>query len=234
VILGSTAETHPKGTFFFSDYELLLLQAGYAITDEFQLQLTGIPPIIKDQPYYFDIGAKLNIVRNESFRAAINGGFDIVTLGSGTNAGPYYGGRLGGILQVCFVTTCRSSVSFDVGTILTSGANEVLPVYGSAGFIINLGKIVSLLAEPALLGAVGTGATNVNGGAYIAIDYGIRFSGDNLGVDVTFLEPVAATTGSFDNPFILGYPFVALTYRTDGDARPAPSHASNAIHSRPF
>ena len=75
MILGSTAETHPKGTFFFSDYELLLLQAGYAITDEFQLQLTGIPPIVKDQPYYCDIGAKLNIVRNESFRAAINGGF---------------------------------------------------------------------------------------------------------------------------------------------------------------
>ena len=171
-------------------------------------------------------------MRNKSFRAAINGGFDIVTLGEPARTTARTG-RLDGILRVCFVATCRSSVSFDVGTILTSGANEVLPVYGSAGFIINLGKIVSLLAEPALLGAVGTGANDVCGGAYIALDYGIRFSGENLGVDVTFLEPVAATTGSFDNPFILGYPFVAFTYRTDGDAR-TPSHASNAIHTRPF
>jgi hypothetical protein len=219
VVLGSTAETHPKGTFFFSDYELLLLQAGYAITDDFQLQLTGVPPIVKNQPYYFDIGAKLNVVRNEAFRAGLVGGVDIVTLGNGTNSGPYFGGRVGGVLQVCFITSCRSSLSLNVGTILTSGVNEVLPVYGSAGFVIGLSHLVSLLAEPELLGAVGTGAQNIDGGAYVAFAYGIRLSGSNLGADITFIEPVAATTGSFDNPFILGYPFIAITYRTDPDPR---------------
>src|ERR1019366_2987154 len=47
VILGSTAETHPKGTFFISDYEILLLQVGYAITDQLQVSVTGIPPLIQ-------------------------------------------------------------------------------------------------------------------------------------------------------------------------------------------
>jgi hypothetical protein len=223
VILGSTAETHPKGTFFFSDYELLLLQFGYAVTDELQLQLTGVPPIIKDQPYYFELGAKLNVYRSASFRAALTGGVDMVTLGSGDNSGPYFGGRIGAVGQVCFVDSCRSSLSLTFGGILTSGVNEVLRVYGSAGFVIGLSRLISLLAEPELLGAVGTGAVNIDGGAYFALGYGIRFSGANLGVDVTFIEPVAATTGSFDNPFILGYPFIAFTYRSDGDARPRSS-----------
>ena len=227
VILGSTAETHPKGTIFFSDYEILLLQVGYAITDEFQLSLTGIPPILQNQPYYFDFGAKLNLLRGESFRAAINGGFDIVTTGGTGSGGPYYGGRLGAIGQICFNPTCRSSLSLNLGTILTSGVNEVLPIYGSAGFIVNLSKLVSLLAEPALLGALGTGATNIGAGAFFAVDYGVRLSTANFGVDLTFIEPVAATTGGFSNPFILGYPFVVFTYRTDGDTRPPASHASN-------
>jgi hypothetical protein len=234
VVLGSTAETHPKGTFFFNDYELFLLTVGYAITDEFQIQLTGVPPLFKNQPYFFDIGAKLNVVRTESFRAAINGALDILTIGgTGSNGGPYYGGRLGGIAQVCFIPSCRSSLSFDVGGIITSGVNEVLPIYGSAGVTIAVSRIVSLLAEPSMLGAVGTGAQNIDGGAYFAFGYGVRFSGRNLGVDVTFIEPIAATSGSFDNPFVIGYPWIALTYRTDGDDRPA-HHASNAVHPRPF
>jgi len=231
VILGSTAETHPKGTFFISDYEILLLQLGYAITDELQLQVTGVPPIIQNQPYYFDFGAKLNLVRGPSFRAAVNGGFDVVTTGGSGSGGPYYGGRLGAIGQICFNAngTCRSSVSINFGTILTSGINEVLPIYGSAGFIINVSRLVSLLAEPALLGAFGTGTDNVSSGAFFAIDYGVRIAGGNFGVDLTFLEPVATTAGSFSNPFILGYPFVVFTYRTDGDTRPPPSHAGNML-----
>lgn len=220
VILGSTAETHPKGTIFFSDYELLLLQIGYAFTDELQLQLTGVPPIIKNQPYYFEVGAKYNVYRSPSFRAALTGGVDMVTVGgTDTNTGPYFGGRLGAVAQVCFIDSCRASVSITGGGIITSGVNEVLPVYGSAGFVVGLSKLISILAEPELLGAVGTGAGNINGGAYFALGYGVRFSGENIGVDVTFIEPVATTSGSIDNPFILGYPFVAFTYRTDGDAR---------------
>jgi hypothetical protein len=229
VVLGSTAETHPKGTFFISDYEILLVQLGYAVTDELQLEIAGVPPIVKNQPYYVDLGAKLNLYRGDSFRAALTGGFDIVTTGGTGPSGPYYGGRLGAIGQICFNGdgTCRSSLSLNVGTILTSGANEVLPIYGSAGFIFNVSKLVSILAEPATLGALGTGSSNVGAGAFFVLDYGVRIAGPNFGVDLTFIEPVATTSGSFDNPFILGYPFVAFTYRTDGDVKPREPRGEN-------
>ncbi len=235
VILGSTAETHPKGTFFFSDYEILLLQFGYALTDELQVAIAGVPPIVKDQPYYFDFGLKLNLVRGDVFRAAVTGGLDVVTSGgSGNNSGPYYGGRFGAIGQFCFEKTCRSSVSINAGTLLTSGADQVLPVYGAAGFVGKVSPLVSLMAEPAMVGALGTGSSNITSGAFFAFDYGVRLSGKNFGVDITFIEPVAATTGTFNNPFILGYPFVAFTYRTDGDARPGAASAAAAAALRGF
>lgn len=220
VIFGSTAETHPKGTFFFTDYELLLLEFGYAVTDQLQLTLTGLPPIVKDQPYFFDFGVKLNLVRGDVFRAALTGAFDVVTVGgTGTDTGPFYGGRLGAVGQFCFERTCRSSVSITAGTLLTSGVKQVLPVYGAVGFVANVSPLVSVLAEPELLGALGTGQTDISSGAFLAMGYGVRLARQNFGLDLTLIKPVAATTGAFQDPFILGYPFVVFTYRTDGDAR---------------
>src|SRR5207249_1867311 len=77
VVLGSTAETHPQGTFFFSDYEVILLQFGYAVTDSLQLSVAGLPPLAKEQPYFFDFGLKLNVARTDVFRAALLGAFDV-------------------------------------------------------------------------------------------------------------------------------------------------------------
>jgi hypothetical protein len=224
VILGSTAETHPQGTFFLTDYEIFLLQLGYSITDSFQLSLTGVVPVIKGQPYFFDLAGKFNLVRGRVFRAAVTGAVDMVTTGStsGSNvsSGPYWGGRLGAVGQFCFNETCRSSLSLSAGTVLTSGASEVLPVYGAAGLIVNVSPVVSLLVEPTLAGLVGTGSGSVGSGSLISVDYGVRLGGKNFAVDLTFIEPVGLTTGSINNPFVIGYPFVAFTYRTDGDRRP--------------
>src|SRR5579862_4827741 len=44
-----TAYTHPKGTFFVSNYDIVLSQLGYAFTDDTQISLTGVPPIGGDQ-----------------------------------------------------------------------------------------------------------------------------------------------------------------------------------------
>jgi hypothetical protein len=53
-------------------------------------------------------------------------------------------------------------------------------------------------------------------GAVFTMDYGVRLSGKNFGVDLTFIAPFATTAGTVSNPFVLGYPFVVFTYRTDG------------------
>ncbi len=213
VILGSTAETHPKGTFFFSDYEIILLQFGYAVTDNLQLSITGVPPIVKKQPFWFDFSLKLNVVRTEIFRAALMAGFDLVVDGSESSKA-YVGGHLAAVGQFCFETKCRSSVSPNVGSFLNNQSNAALPVYGTLGLTIGTGTVVSILVEPGVLGVVGTGQFAGAGASVGFIDYGIRLSGKNFGADIAFIRPFAVDTG-----LILGVPWVALTYRTDGSDR---------------
>lgn len=213
VILGSTAETHPKGTFFFSDYEILLLQFGYAVTDNLQLSITGLPPIVKEQPYWFDFSLKLNVVRTEVFRAGLLAGLDVV-VDPGSSSKSYFGGHLAAVGQFCFEAKCRSSVSPNIGTFLNNQSNSILPIYGTAGLTIGTGTVVSILIEPGVLGVVGTGQFGGGSASAGFIDYGIRLSGKNFGADIAFIRPF--TSGS---PLILGVPWLALTYRTDGSDR---------------
>ena len=231
VILGATAETHPKGTFFVTDYEVALLQLGYAVTDDLQLSIAGVPPIAKDQPLFFDFGAKLNLARTESARIAVYGALDVLTnTRSSSDNAPAIAGRVGGVAQICFERTCRSSVSFGGGAIFARDA-PVVPLYGAVGFIANVSPLVSLLAEPNVVG-VAPGDGN-SGGALFSIGYGVRLSGKNFGVDLTFVEPLAATNGNFNNPFVLGYPFVAFTYRTDPSPRAATGAAARTAPTTP-
>jgi hypothetical protein len=55
VILMPTAETQPEGTFFIRSYELVLLQLGYAITDDLQLSALVLPPLFQEQDAAEDI-----------------------------------------------------------------------------------------------------------------------------------------------------------------------------------
>jgi hypothetical protein len=229
VILGSTAETHPAGTFFFTDYEIALLQIGYALTDVIQISAAAVPPFVKDQPYLVDFGIKVNVARTAAFRAAITGAFDVVTDGNSADQA-FLGGRFGAVGQFCFDDHCRSSLSANIEMVVGSDTDQTLPLYGSLGLIVNVSPLVSLLAEPVLAGAVATGDNTSDGGGVFAFDYGVRLSGPKFGVDLTFVEPVALTSGTFDNPFILGYPFAAFTYRTDGTLRPPQAVSSLGGH----
>src|SRR5439155_885529 len=109
-----------------------------------------------------------------------------------------------------------------------SPARDVLPIYGSAGFIAKLSPLVSLLAEPAIFAVAGTGDNNIDSSALAVLDYGVRLSGKNFGVDLTFIKSVAKTGEKRDDPLLLGYPFLAFTYRTDGDARTSTARGPSA------
>jgi len=209
-ILFSTAETHPKGTFFFSDYELILLQFGYAFTDNLQLTLTGVPPLIKDQPYFFDLALKLNFLRTDVVRAAVIGSGMAMFTGQDTDPSSLFGARLNGVAQFCFETSCKSSFSFNVGTFLNSESNVIVPITLAGGLVVHVSKVVKLLLEPAYALVFGSGVDNQPEG--FLLDYGLRLSGNHFGFDLAFIRPFAQ-----DNPFILGFPYLAFTYRTSGD-----------------
>jgi hypothetical protein len=223
VILGSTAETHPAGTVFFTDYELLLLQLGVAVTDSLQLSVASVVPVADGQPLFLDVGAKLNVARGRVFRAALMASFDALGGLSDGTTGLYLDGRFGPVGQLCFEATCRSSMSFSAGTIAASGTGGGVPIYGAVGVIGNVSSVVSLLAETAAAGMAGESSSSGYGtgnAAGLALDYGVRLSGKNFGADLTFVAPVVSTSGPVNNPFVLGYPFVVFTYRTDGTAKP--------------
>ena len=228
VIFGSTGETHPQGTVFFSDYEVALLQVGYAFSDDIQMAISGVPPLVKDQPYFFDIGVKANVVRGRVVRAAVLASIDIVTApGSSNGTSAWISGRFGGATTFCFEETCRSSLSLNAGTLVSNADNAVFPVYGSVGLVEKVSPLVSLLVEPALFGVVQKAPDRDE--VAMTLDYGVRLSGRNFGVDLTLIKPIAATGGLGDNPIIIGYPFIAFTYRTDGDTTPHAPRAASAI-----
>jgi hypothetical protein len=135
---------------------------------------------------------------------------------SGSSDGPFLAGRFGAVGQFCFDDRCRASLSINAGLAAANDTDHTLPAYGSLGLIVNVSPLVSLLAEPAIGGGISTNGSSENSGALLVFDYGVRIAGPRFGVDLTFIEPVAITSGDLDNPFILGYPFVAFTYRTEG------------------
>lgn len=211
VVLFSTAETHPKGTFYFSDYELILLQAGYAITDSVQLSFTGVPPLVKNQPYFFDLAVKGNLLRTDAVRLALIGAGTVVVAPK-ADPNSLLGARVNGVSQFCFESLCRSSFSLNVGTFINSESNKIIPITLGGGLVVHASELVKLLFEPAYALAVGDGVENQPEG--FLLNYGIRLSGERFGFDLAFIRPFGG-----ESPFILGVPWVAFTYRTSGDTR---------------
>jgi hypothetical protein len=211
VILFSTAETHPAGTFFFTDHELILLQFGYAFTDEIQLSLSGVPPLVKDQPYFFDLAFKATVLRTEVFRLGLIGAGTIVIAPS-SEPDSFFGARANAVGQFCFEKLCRHSFSLNVGTFVNSESNVLIPITLAGGAVIQASDLVKFLLEPAYALGVGEGVESQPEG--FLLNYGIRLSGRQFGFDIAFLRPFFPDS---DLPLIMGIPWVAFTYRTAND-----------------
>lgn len=212
VLITSTAETHPEGTFYFTDYELVLLQFGYAITDHVQISLTGVPPLVENQPYFFDLAIKGNVVRNDTLRLALIGALDVVVDEDGDT---FWGARPGAVGTLCFGQTCQSNVSAGLGTFVNDDLGDFVPFTFNLGVIGRVSELVAFLVEPIFLGVLGDETEVANG---MLLNYGVRLSGEQWGLDVGFTK-VIPFEDSFDDPFILGWPIVSFTYRTEGNAR---------------
>jgi hypothetical protein len=194
-----TAETHPAGTAYFSSIELLLLQAGYAISNDAQLTLSFIPVVNDDIALPLDLSLKGVLLRSRRVRVAAIGSASGVA--SFENQ-PGLLGRVGGVTQLCFDDACRSSAN--VATNLLLLGNQLILV-DAAGAILRFSDLAALLVE--LQSAVpfgrDVGRYNGVGGAV-----GIRLSGVHWAVDLSMEAPLT----SQDVP--RAFPVVAFTYRT--------------------
>lgn len=212
VILSSTAETHPAGTFFVSDYDVELLQLGFAFTDRAQVSISGVPPFLKDQPFFFDVSLKLNVYRGRRFRTAFVGS---LTAFFDPDDEAIVGGRLTAVETLCFTRTCGTSLSGTLAAFANNQMNDFLPLYGALGLSIRVSRLVSILLEPSYLFVLGNaGIVGING---VVVGAGLRLSGRNFGVDLTLMRGFGDAFDGVNDTLVLGLPFIAFTYRTDGD-----------------
>jgi len=199
-VLLPTAETHPAGTWTLSSYEIVVLQAGYALSDRAQVSLTFMPLVGRDDVIVpIDVSLKGVLVREGRVRVAAMGAASGLV---GFEEGEAFFGRAGAVTQLCFDDACRSSANVSANLIL---AGPALLLLNGLGLVFRTGEHVALLAETEVLHPLGREAGPANG---MGLSGGIRFSGRKLGLDVTVLAPFS---GEGDLPPVV--PFIAFTYR---------------------
>ena len=181
VILMPTAYTHPAGTVYFSSIDIVLLQAGYAISDDTQVTLSGTPPLGEDNVFPLDLSLKNAFVNEGPVRVAAIGS---ITGIAGLDEGNFFLGRIGGAAQLCFDTPCKSSSSVASTALLAGPATLVLT---GVGFIWNVADWASLLLEVDTVVPLGNEAGEYHA---IAVGPGFRLPYENWALDLGVLRPL--------------------------------------------
>jgi hypothetical protein len=196
VILLPTATTHPQGTFYFSNYELIVFQGGYAFTDSTQVSVTAIP-IPSESVTALDFSLKSSVYRGGLVRAAAIGSASGVV---GKDVGIAFLGRAGAVVQVCLAQRCESSLSLSTNAVLIG----TLLMVNGAGGIWRIGPHVSLLGELATMLPVGTAGGQFNGAL---LSGGVRLHYTHWGFDFSAMHLLDSSDG------VATVPFFAMTYR---------------------
>jgi hypothetical protein len=208
-----TAETQPKGSLTFSDYELLLMGLTYAVTDNFQLTGTTLVPIVEEMPFAGQLSAKLKFLSEGKLKLA---GVVSVSFVNGKEA-RYEGssrddlviGSLGGVASFCLDEACAGLLS--ASAVMTRSSQEDFDKtlsYG-ASLVHPLTRRIKVLLEIDTATALHRGDRN-DLDAYL-VSYGLRFFQGDIAGDVGFIKPLGEDLGSDDLP--LGFPFINFSYR---------------------
>lgn len=200
LLLAPTAETNPKGSFYATSYEIVLLQLGYSLSDTTQLSLTTTPPLGDAQVIPADISIKTVLLREPHVSvAAIASASGI--LGFEEFSG--FLGRGGAVVSFCTdVPDCRLSFSMSSNIALIGPASLL---FNGAGVSFRAGRIVSLIAELDSLIPLGEVVGEANG---LLGGVGVRLSGRAWGVDMALMRAGKARA---DVSNVV--PFLAVTYR---------------------
>jgi hypothetical protein len=209
-----TALTEPGGTWSVSDYELFLLQIGYAINDQLSISATTIPPLTQDFPLWLLASAKLQVLKAGRVRAAVQGAVtyysikDTISDGTGTMSSTqsFTAADLGGALTLCLDDDCNSHVSGFLGAGFAHDTNSSVPFVGAATLVARFAKHVKFVAE--LDSAFIAGQVNDVARGALAW-YGVRFTSSMIGVDLGFVRPI----GVGDTGLVLGFPILTFSYR---------------------
>lgn len=207
--LSPTALTPPAGTWSFSDFELLMVSGGYAITDQFSISATTLLPIVEDMPFMGILSAKMQVIKSGRLRGAaqlavfhLRDNSDIDSDAALTVA------NLGGALTLCLDDGCHSHVTGYLGAGFADQDQQAVPFVASLALTYRLGRHVKAVLEADT--AFIAGDINETAEGLLAW-YGIRFTSKMIGVDLGFAKPIC---DGCNDGLVMGVPFVSFTYRS--------------------
>jgi len=215
--VSSHAETIGGGNWSINVYQLFFLGVTHAFSDDFQVALTTSLPVFRDFPFLIALSPKGVVYRSPNTVVAVRGLVWWGTiLGGGGDGG--LGAFSAGLVidqyldpggRIALHASLSAGGAF--GTNLGSSGFELgsgVLLQFDVGLSVAVARIVKLVVEAQ------TFAANVGDGFRFApvalINYGIRFFGEDLAADLGFFRPVGDIG---DDPFILGFPFVAFSAR---------------------
>jgi hypothetical protein len=211
VAIMPTALTPPAGTFSFEDWELFLLTASYAVTDQLVISGTTMVPVTSDL-YWGFLSAKLQVIRAGRLRVAVQAGaVGVVTknlddvMPTTTTGGGF---DLSSAATLCLDDACSSHVDGAVAAGFATHGNDSVPVGFMAGVVARLSHKVRVIAEADTAHLFGKLDSQANG--FLGW-YGLRFTSQQIGVDLALVKPVCSNCSN--DTFPLGFPFVTFSYR---------------------
>jgi len=201
VVFLPTAETHPSGTLFITDYEIIIPQVGVAVSDRTQisLALTGDPGA-KDPIAFGDFSLKSVLARGYRYRLAATGSLSGLF---GLDQGFGIFGRAGFVAEMCFDDTCRSSVNLGANLGFLGSA---IIVANGVGFVLRASELVSILVEGQTVVPVGEGVDEAHG---VGGALGIRLARERWGLDFA----VEGFTRGRNADRLPPIPLIVFTYR---------------------
>jgi hypothetical protein len=210
-----TAMTQPAGSVTYNNYELLLHGVTYGITDRVQASVTVLSPIVQDMPFLGFAAVKARIVSVDRFHLALQGslGWGHSFQSSDTTRDIYTGG-VGAFASYCLREDCSSLVSASAtyqAAFPGSFSNRTDMVIYGGSIVHGVGRHFKLLGEVASAAGRGGSTGDIQNVDGVLVGYGVRFHTDAIAADVGFMKPVSG--GATDGDFIMGLPFVSVSYR---------------------
>jgi len=222
--LTSHAETIGKGKWAINAYELVFLGLTYGFSDDIQVSLSTLLPVVEDIPLVLALQPKFVLARTPETVVALRVPFTYVndlssnsnsagTLGAGLVVDHYFGptGRIG-LHAGLLVTGVFGDFTFSDGNNDGADDSDRVGFANGAVFELDLGasfgvsNAVKIIVEGQIFAAAGEGGFEV--ADVVLINYGVRIHGSGLAGDLGFVRPIG-----IDSSLILGVPYVAISAR---------------------
>ena len=212
--LVSHAETLGEGQVALNSYELVLAGISYGITDDVELTVTTLLPIVDQMPVVISPQLKWAFLRtdNQVLTAKFNVNYANI-LGEDISGGTISGGLSH---DFYFDNEGRYAMfsGIDVGGVfgeVDSGwqMGEGMFMAANLGFSAQVSDFLKVMVEGILPAVYAAGEFQV--AETVNFTYGLRFFGDDLAADLGFIRPLGEGMG--DAGLAMGLPYVAFTAR---------------------